>query len=175
MAGWGIFHIHIQNIPHIGSIDFWRVFAIIQGIYINDKELAGRKRRKMLRNESEIEAGDPPGENFPARGPCQRDRRLLAEKTQGGDQQCPSLMLQIPAGGYGYRVLPFTQLGAVRTGDQGEVEVGGSGMAEKPLQMDLARRGEKKVAPPHHLGHTRSQQQRAARHSEGGIWAQGSE
>lgn len=101
----------------------------------------------MLRNETEIEAGDPPGEYFPAGGPCQRSRRLLAEKTQGGDQQGTSLLLQIPAGGYGDRVFSFAQLGAVRTGDQRKMAIAGNGIAEKPLQMDLARRGEKEVTP----------------------------
>ena len=155
MVGWRIFYIHVQNIPHIGSIDFWRAFAIIQGIYINDKTLVGRKRRKMLRNESKSKPATPQASISRQEALSRETGGCWPRKRRARPAEGSPVLLQIPAGGQGDRVLPLAQLGAVRIRYQRKMAVAGNGVAEKPLQLDLARCGVEQVGPPHHLVHSR--------------------
>ncbi len=83
--------------------------------------------------------GDTPGEDFSAWGIIKEGRRVLAEEPQGGNKESAAIPFQFPAGSQRDGAVPLAQLTAARSGNQGEVKIGGESKAEKIVDKDLSR------------------------------------
>jgi hypothetical protein len=78
---------------------------------------------------------------------------FLAEKPERIEEEKVTFPPQVAARGEGYWVVSFAELGPAGAGDQGQMIIGGGGIAEKALQMDLSRRGGKEIGPSDNLVH----------------------
>src|SRR5512140_923950 len=97
-------------------------------------------RGGAARHPGRIEVGDSPGEDFSTGNVVKETGGALTEEFQRRRKKRAAIRSQVPAGGNRYRVVPLAELGAAGTGDEREMAIAGRGIAEKPLQIYLARR-----------------------------------